>query len=53
MTFYIYECWNRFILDDGAGHTLAFRSEDEAIDCAVRFAQDARALYSINYHRPQ
>ena len=52
MSFYIYRNRNSYNLTDGTDIAMTFATEAEAINAAVRMAQDADELYTINYHRP-
>lgn len=52
MTFYIYRTKIGYELSDGE-IAISYKAEDEAIDAAVRMAQDVNAkAYKINYWRP-
>ena len=51
MTFHIYETKFGTALNIN-GEVQYFATQAAAIDMAVRFAQDADALYTINYYRP-
>lgn len=53
MTFHIYtdRRTDLTILSDGENEQ-TFATQADAIDAAVRIAQDLKALYTINYWRP-
>lgn len=51
MTFYIYSAKGQTILSDGEIE-ISYAQEAEAIDAAVRMAQEVNSLYKINYWRP-
>lgn len=51
MTFYIYSANGGYELSDGEA-VVAFATEAEAIDAAIRMAQDANSLYKIFYWAP-
>lgn len=52
MTFHIYRSGNGYNLSNGADATVWFACENEAVDAAVRMAQDTNALYRIYYWAP-
>ncbi len=51
MTFYIYSANGGYELSDGDA-IVAFATEVDAIDAAIRMAQDANSLYKIFYWAP-
>lgn len=51
MTFYIYSANGGYELSDG-DIVVPFTTESDALDAAIRMAQDANALYKIFYWAP-